>query len=126
MHLVAKQINGREYFYLVEKARVGRRVVTSRTVYVGDRQKLAEMIQFNVSTVMPGSFTSQSVGAGLALTSVAADLGIEELIDSVCLVRKGGAPVGRRLLLASLHRVLAPRRDNGLRTLRDFYENSVL
>jgi transposase len=126
MHLVAKQINGREYFYLVEKARVGRRVVTSRTVYVGDRQKLAEMIQISASTVMPKTFTSQPVGAALALTSVASDLGIEEMIDSVCPVRKGGAAVGRRLLLASLHRVLAPRRDNGLRTLRAFYETSVL
>jgi hypothetical protein len=32
MHLVVKKIKGREYFYLVEKERRGKRVVTSRTV----------------------------------------------------------------------------------------------
>jgi len=37
MHLVAKQVNGHEYFYLVEKARREGRVVTARTVYIGDR-----------------------------------------------------------------------------------------
>ena len=42
MHLVAKQVKGHEYFYLVEKARRDGRVVTARTVYIGDRQKLAE------------------------------------------------------------------------------------
>ena len=126
MHLVAKQVNGREYFYLVEKARQGRRVVTSRTVYVGDRQKLAEMIQMSASAVMPRSFAPQPVGAGLALATVAADLGIEKLIDQVCPVRRGAAPFGRRMLLAALHRVLAPRRENGLRNLRGFYETSVL
>jgi len=45
MHLVAKQVKGHEYFYLVEKQRRGHRVVTARTVYIGDRQKLADLAQ---------------------------------------------------------------------------------
>lgn len=126
MHLVAKQVKGHEYFYLVEKARREGRVVTARTVYIGDRQKLAEMIQVSASAVLPTSFAPQPVGAALALATVAADLGLEGLIDEVCPVRRGAAPVGRRLLLAALHRVLAPRRENGLRTLRGFYETSIL
>ena len=126
MHLVAKRVKGHEYFYLVEKARRNGRVVTSRTVYIGDRQKLAEMIQVSASAVLPASFAPQPVGAALALATVAADLGIEDLIDEVCPVRRGAAPVGRRVLLAALHRVLAPRRENGLRTLRGFYETSIL
>ena len=126
MHLVAKQVKGHEYFYLVEKARRAGRVVTVRTVYIGDRQKLAELIQVSASAVMPSSFAPQPVGAALALATVAADLGLEALIDAVCPVRQGAAPVGRRVLLAALHRVLAPRRENGLRTLRGFYETSLL
>jgi len=126
MHLVAKQVNGHEYFYLVEKARRGGRVMTARTVYIGDRQKLVELLQQSASAMMPTAFAPQPVGAALALATIAADLGLEDVIDAVCPVRRGAAPVGRRLLLAALHRVLAPRRDNGLRALRGFYETSVL
>jgi hypothetical protein len=77
MHLVAKQIKGREYFYLVEKERRGDRVVTARTVYIGDRQKLAELVQQSASATLPVSFDPQAVGAELALVGVAQDLGIE-------------------------------------------------
>jgi transposase len=126
MHLVAKLIKGHEYFYLVEKGRRAGRVVTVRTVYIGDRQKLVDMIQLSAATVMPSTFAPQSVGAALALVTVAADLGLEALIDEICPVRRGAAPVGRRVLVAALHRVLAPRRENGLRALRGWYEQSVL
>jgi transposase len=126
MHLVTKRVKGHEYFYLVEKARRDGRVVTTRTVYIGDRQKLAELIQVSASAVMPTSFAPQPVGAALALATVAADLGLEALIDEVCPVRRGAVRVGRRVLLAALHRVLAPRRENGLRQLRGFYEHSIL
>lgn len=126
MHLVAKQVKGREYFYLVEKARRDARVVTTRTVYVGDRQKLAELIQLSTSSVFPSSFTAQSVGAGLAMVEVARELGLEEIIDAVCPVRDGAAPVGRRLLVMAIHRMVSPRNANGLLHVRATYEDSVL
>lgn len=126
MHLVAKQVKGREYFYLIEKERRGDRVVTSRTVYVGDRQKLAELLQHSASATLPASFDLQAVGAELALAKVAEDLGIEACVDAACPVRGGAAPVGRRLLLAAICRALMPRRENGLSNLRGFYDGSVL
>src|SRR5262249_23497981 len=126
MHLVAKQVNGHEYFYLVEKGRREGRVVTVRTVYIGDRQKLAEVVQRSVSAALPSAFIVQSIGATLALATIAAELGMESLIDQVCAVRAGATPIGRRLVLAAIHRVLAARRDNGLHHLRAFYEDSVL
>jgi len=126
MHLVAKQIKGHEYFYLVEKARVGRRVVTTQTLYVGDRRKLVEMLQQNAAAALPSSFESQSVGADLALATIASELGIEEVVDAIHPVREGAAPVGRRLVLAAIHRIRAARHENGLRNLRSFYEQSVL
>jgi transposase len=126
MHLVVKQIKGREYFYLVEKERRGDRVVTSRTVYVGDRQKLAELVQQSASGTLPSSFEPQPIGAVLALATVAQDLGIEELIDAVCPVRRGAASVGRRLVIAAIGRVVMSRRNNGLSNLRVFYEGTVL
>ena len=126
MFLVAKQIKGHEYFYLIERERQGKRVVTSRTIYVGNRQKLAEMLQLSASAVLPTSFTAQSVGAALALATLAEELDIAKLIDGACPVRSGAAPVGQRLLLAAIHRVLAPRRDNGVRHLAAWYESSML
>jgi hypothetical protein len=126
MFLVAKQIKGHEYFYLVERERQGKRVVTSRTIYVGNRQKLAEMLQLSASAVLPTSFKAQSVGAALALATLAEELDIANLIDGACPVRSGAPPVGQRLLLAAIHRVLAPRRDNGVCNLAAWYEDSVL
>jgi transposase len=126
MHLVVKEVKGREYFYLVEKERQGDRVVTSRTVYVGDRQKLADLVQQSASAAFPSSFEPQPVGAVLALATLAQELGIEALIDQVCPVRRGAAPVGRRLVIASIGRILMPRRENGMTNLRTFYESSLL
>lgn len=126
MHLVAKQVKGHEYFYLVEKERRGRRVITSRTVYVGDRQKLADLLQLKASSAFPTSFAPQEVGASLALVEVACDLGIEDLINGICPVRSGAVPVGQQVLLAAIHRALAPRRENSVRNLRKFYRDSAL
>ena len=126
MHLVAKQIKGREYFYLIEKERRGARVVTSRTVYVGNRQKLADLVQQSASATLPASFAPQPIGAVLALATLADDLGVEAIIDAVCPVRQGAAPVGRRLVIAAIGRVVMPRRHNGLSNLRAFYEGTAL
>ena len=62
----------------------------------------------------------------MALGAVAEELEIEKLIDGVCPVRDGAAPVGRRLLLAAIHRVLAPRRENGICNLLPWYESSMM
>lgn len=126
MHLISKAIKGHEYFYLVEKERRGKRVVTSRTVYVGNRQKLAELVQQSASAALPTSFEPQPVGAVLALARLAEDLGLEALIDGASPVREGAAPVGGRLLVAAIARVVTLRHENGLSNLRAFYEGSVL
>lgn len=126
MHLVEKSFQGRRYFYLVEKERRGKRVVTRRTVYIGNRQRLAELIQVQASSTFPTSFTSQEVGASLAFAMVAQELGIEGLIDEACPVRAGATPVGRQLLLIALHRVLAHRWENGLSHLRELYTGCAL
>ncbi|MBI5628394.1 MAG: transposase, partial [Candidatus Rokubacteria bacterium] len=94
--------------------------------YVGDRQRLAELVQQGVLAALPCSFEPQPVGAVLALATVAKELGVEALIDEVCPVRRGAAPVGRRLVIAAIGRVVVPRRDNGLSNLRAFYEGAVL
>lgn len=126
MHLITKQIKGHEYFYLVEKERRGERVVTSRTVYIGDRRKLVELIQANTLLSMPNAFSSQDVGGALLLASVASDLGVEEVIDSVCPVREEAAPVGRRLLITAIHCALAGRRNNSKSRVLDTYKSSAL
>lgn len=126
MHVVEKTINGHPYFYLVEKARRGKRVVTTRTIYIGNRQKLAQLIQGCASSAFPTSYRSQEAGASLAFADLATQLGIENLIDDVCPVRVGAAPIGRQLVLAAIHRVLAPRWENGKSNLREFYRGRAL
>jgi transposase len=126
VHLVTKQIKGREYYYLVEKGRRDGRVVTVRTVYIGDRQKLAALIAGSAAASAPESYAAQQVGASLALAAIADDLGIEGVIDEASPVRSGAAPVGRRLVLAAIHRALSPRGENGLSRVADFYRGSVL
>jgi transposase len=126
MHLVTKTVNGSEYFYLIEKAREGARVVTVRQIYIGNRQKLAELVSQSAGAGLPASFRSQSVGGALALATLAQDLGLEEVIDRACPQTHGAKPVGRRLLLAAIHRALVPKSANGLNKLAAFYEDSVL
>jgi transposase len=126
MHLVKKVIKGSDYYYLVEKRRDGKRVRTSRTVYIGGWKKLAELVQGQIAGAFPTSFSAQEVGGSLALVDVACDLGIEELIDGVCPVRSGSTPIGRQILLMAVHRALSPRWANSKKNLEEVYAGSAL
>jgi transposase len=126
MHLVKKVIKGSDYYYLVEKRRDGKRVRTSRTVYIGGWKKLAELVQGQIAGAFPTSFSAQEVGGSLALVDVACDLGIEELIDEICPVRSGSTPIGRQILLMAVHRALSPRWANSKKNLEEVYAGSAL
>jgi transposase len=126
MHIVTKAVNGSEYFYLVEKARENGRVVTRRQIYIGNRQKLAELVSQSASAGLPERYRSQSVGGALALATLAQELELEKVIDRACPSKHGSLPIGRPLLLAAIHRALVPRSANGLNKVAAFYEDSVL
>jgi transposase len=127
MHLVTKTIKGCEYFYLVKKERRGKRVVTAKTVYVGNRQKLAELVEMSATNAFPAEATVQEIGGALALAQIATDLGIEKIINEICPPsRANAAPIGARLVLSAIHRALAPRRSNSLLSLEQSYPNSAL
>jgi len=127
MHLVTKTIKGCEYFYLVSKERRGERVVTAKTIYVGNRQKLAALVELSATNAFPAEAMVQEVGGCLALSQVAEDLDLEKIIDEVCPPpRADAAPLGRRLVLAAIHRALAPRRSNSLLSLQVGYSGSSL
>lgn len=119
-------IHGRPYYYFVEKARRGKRVVTVKTVYVGRWKALTELALCNAASAFPKSYRSQEVGASLAFAELSTQLGLEELVDGICPVRAGAAPVGRQLVLAAIHRVLVPRWENGKSNLRGFYQGRAL
>jgi len=127
MHLVSKSVKGSEYFYLVKKERKGKRVVTAKTVYIGNRQKLAELVELSATNAFPAEATVQEIGGSLALSQVAVDLGLEKIIDEVCPpMRAGAKSLGRRLVLAAIHRALAPRRGNSLLSLQEEFPQSSL
>jgi len=83
-------------------------------------------VQQSAAATVPQSFTAQEVGASLALATVASDLGVEAVIDAICPVRHGAAPLGRRVLIAALHRALAPRGQNSQRSVPAWYATSAL
>jgi len=126
MHLVTKRIKGSDYFYLLKKERRGKRVVTAKTVYIGNRQRLAELLELSAANAFPAEATVQEIGGSLALARVAADLGLERIIDAACPVRANATPIGRRLVLAAIHRALAPRGQNSLLSLQHGYATSSL
>jgi transposase len=127
MHLVTKHIKGIEYFYLVKKERRGKRVVTAKTTYIGNRQKLAELVELSALNAFPSEATVQEIGVSLALARIAADLGIEEIIEEVCPPsRVDATPIGRRVVLAAIHRAMAPRCSNSLLSLQRSYVGSSL
>jgi hypothetical protein len=126
MHIVEKVFGNRRYYYWVEKARRGRRVVTTSTVYIGDWGKLTALAAGQMVAALPESYSAQEVGASLALARLARELGIEEIIDEACPVRAGASPLGTPLLLVALHRVLAPRWENGLCNLKASYLGRAL
>src|SRR5437868_5872145 len=127
MHLISKRVKGCDYFYLVKKERRGRRVVTAKTLYIGNRQKLAELVELSAQNALPAEASVQEIGASLALTHIAAELELERIIDEACPPpRSDATPVGRRLVLAAMHRALAPRRGNSLLSLQQYYADSAL
>lgn len=126
MHLVTKQVKGHEYFYLVEKAWRDGKVVTARTVYVGNRQKLAAALQAGLLASLPEHFEQQEIGATLALVETARSLRLEEIVDAVVPRRRGALPAGRALVIAAIHRLLADRRHKSKAHLRAYYEKSAL
>lgn len=126
MHLVTKYVRKHEYFYLVEKARRGKRVVTTDQVYIGNRKRLAGLLQGKIASAFPRSFSGQEIGASLALVRLAEDLHIEDIVDAQVPTREGAAPLGRRLLVAAIHRALSPKHENGKCNLRRFYSTSAV
>ena len=126
MHLVAKTINGSEYYYLVRKERRGARVVTAQTIYVGSREKLAQLAVQGACSSLPEAFRAQEIGASLALVRAAQSLDLERIIDAVVPRRPGAAGVGRQLLIAAIHRAAAPVRRRSKSALREWYGGSAL
>lgn len=127
MHLVTKTVKGCEYFYLVKKERRGKRVVTAKTVYVGNRQKLAELVEMSATSAFPAEATVQEIGGALTLAQIASDLEVARIIDEVCPPTRANAPrIGARLVLAAIHRALACRRSNSLLSLERSYPQSAL
>jgi hypothetical protein len=90
--LVKKRKRGRDYWYLVESARVGGkpRVVSQR--YLGPAERVAELLE---AAHTPLEARRASVGP-LALWALAERLGIREAVDRACPKRRRrGDPADR-------------------------------
>ena len=102
--LVKKRKQGRDYWYLVESARVeGRPRVTSQR-YLGPAERVAELLE---QAHTPLEARRRSVGP-LALWALAERLGIRAAIDRACPKRRQGISVGEAIQLIALNRAHRP------------------
>jgi transposase len=102
--LVKKRKQGRDYWYLVESARVdGKpRVVWQR--YLGPAERVAELLQARHE---PLEARRRFVGP-LALWALAERLGIREALDDVAPKRRQGLSVGQAIQLIAVNRAHRP------------------
>lgn len=102
--LVRKRKQGRDYWYLVESARVeGKpRVVAQR--YLGPAERVAELLEAQHS---PLEARRRSVGP-LALWALAERLGVRETIDELAPKRRQGISVGQAIQLIAVNRAHRP------------------
>ena len=102
--LVRKRKQGRDYWYLVESARVGGkpRVVSQR--YLGPAERVAELLEAQHE---PLEARRRFVGP-LALWALAERLGIREALDDVAPKRRQGLSVGEAIQLVAVNRAHRP------------------
>jgi transposase len=102
--LVKKRKRGRDYWYLVESARVqGRPRVTSQR-YLGPAERVAELLE---EARTPLEARRRFVGP-LCLWQLAERLGIREAVDRACPKRRQGISVGEAIQLIALNRAHRP------------------
>jgi transposase len=119
--LAKNTVKGIDYWRIVESRREGARVRQVTLDYIGNTKKLSERILGGGRQL---SLKSYSCGGVRALLAVASRLGVIDCLNE-CLgaKKRDGIDRGTSLLLAAVHRVLAP---GSKRTFARWFEGTVL
>lgn len=102
--LVKKRKRGRDYWYLVESARIdGKPRVTSQR-YLGPAERVADLL---LAQHTPLEARRRSVGP-LAIWALAERLGIRQIVDEACPKRRQGISVGEAIQTIATNRCHRP------------------
>ena len=107
--LYRKQINGGEYYYLRETARVAGKPAVVSERYVGSVAEIAALLDGREAAIKPDKSRHLDFGAVAAAWGMLAELDVARLIDQVIGPRRPDAgSVGSYLVLAALNRLVDP------------------
>jgi len=106
--LITKNINGHDYYYLVESKRVNGKPKYRNQLYLGPVDSVHEKLREGFSTPAPLYSKVFEFGGIAALYDIAKRLDVVSLIDSICPKRNQGLSIGTYLLLAAINRATDP------------------
>jgi transposase len=117
--LVKKRKQGRDYWYLVESARVGGQPRVTSQRYLGPAERVAELLEARHE---PLEARRRFVGP-LAIWALAERLGVRELVDEAAPKRRQGVSVGLAIQLIAANRCHRPCSKSGV---ADWFSETAL
>jgi transposase len=120
-----RKMNGRNYYYLVESARVNGKPRLVKQKYLGTAESIEKAIDFTTDKGIPNPDFSQiyEFGAVAALFDLGERLGVRKSVEANTNKRAHGLPVGDTVLLAAINRAVEPVSKNAF---YDWFSKTVL
>jgi len=122
-YLAKKTIKGRDYYYLMESARIDGKPRHKKQIYLGSADDVLEKIQNAASPQAPLYSQDLEFGAVAALYDISTRLNLMEMINSFSSKRNQGLSLGEYLLIAIINRALYPLSK---KKIADWYESTML
>jgi transposase len=118
MHLYTKTKGGKEYFYLRETKRVDGKVVCSFQKYIGNKEKLFQVIQDGLNPIShvlkPDKSEVYSFGAVAVLHKLCDQISLQSIINENLPKRKQGMNPSDFLILAAINRAIDAKSKNSI------------
>lgn len=120
MHLYKKTKNNIEYYYLRETKRVEGKVVCSFQKYIGNKERLFEIIQdgLNPNSKLISSMVTDSqvysYGAVAVLNTIAEKIELAAFIDKYCTKRNQDMPISNYMIIAAINRAINAKSKNAI------------
>jgi transposase len=105
--IIKKLVKGRAYYYIAESKRVDGKPRMVKQWYLGSIEKLISIAEGRVDKAEPREVTCEQEGAVAALSAIAAELGVKDIVDDHVEKRRQGMTVGSYVLLSALNRAIA-------------------
>ncbi len=120
MHLYKKIKNNIEYYYLRETKRIDGKVVCSFQKYIGNKERLFEVIQdgLNPNSKLISSLATDSqvfsFGAVAALDFISKKIELADTIDKHCIKRNQDMPISNYMIVAAINRAINAKSKNAI------------